>query len=303
MSQLPSFPVSAGGIRQVDLDTARPYAADAVPLNDCFFIGSLTGDTFSGAALRFGFALMCYCQEGEASFRRNGETGGLRAGDLLLEFGGHVIEPLHTSSDFRGFAIVASYAFMNECLSGLRHVWPYLLHLQKNPVVRLSAEEYDRLWENYRFVCGRMGEGASRFLRETVMSVFRITVFDIADLLERRFGPFHPEQGRAYTLFGEFLRLAGGNFHRHRDLNWYAGQLCVSAKYLSSVVRSVSGQTASEWMAGIVLAEAQNLLRTTDKSVKEISSALGFSSQSLFGVFFRKGTGLTPGGFRRQAGW
>ncbi|MCH5181138.1 MAG: helix-turn-helix domain-containing protein [Prevotellaceae bacterium] len=301
MPQRPHSSAPAGDIRQVDIESVRPYVRQAPPLGDCFVIDSLTGATFSGAALRFGFALMCYCRRGEAKFRRNGRIGELREGDLLLDFGGQVIEPLHTSPDFNGFVIVATHAFLSESLSSLRHIWPYLLQLQESPVVRLSAAEYVRLRENYLFVQRRMAEGGSDFLRETVLAMLRITLFDVADLLQRHFGPLQAGTGRDCTLFGDFLRLAADNFRAHRDLNWYAGRLCVSAKYLSAAVKGVSGRTASEWMAGMVLAEAQNLLRTTEKSVKEISSTLGFSSQSLFGVFFRKGTGLTPGSFRRQA--
>lgn len=289
------------GILQVDLETARPYAGSATPLSDCFAIESLTSSTFSGTALRLGLALMCYCQEGEARFRRSGREGRLGAGDLLLEFGGQLIEPLHTSDDFRGFAIVASHEFVGESLAGLRHLWPYLLRLLEEPVIHLEEDEYARLWNVYLFAREHTEGSSSRFLRETAVAVLRIALFDIADLLTDRFGPAPAGDSRAYGLFGDFMRLAGENFRRHRGTEWYAERLCVSAKHLSAAVKSVSGRTASEWTAGMTLAEAQNLLRTTDKSAKEISSALGFSSQSLFGVFFRKGTGLTPGEYRRKA--
>lgn len=301
MSSRPPHSPATEGIRQVDIENVRPYARFSAPIDDCLVIESLTGATFSGTALRFGFALMCYCRRGEAKFRRNGRTGELREGDLLLEFGGQVIEPLHTSADFSGFVIVATHAFLGESISNLRHIWPYLLQLQERPVVHLTPDEHDRLRENYTFVRRRIEQGRSSFLRETALAMLRVTLFDVADLLRRRFGAFEAATGRDYTLLGDFLRLAAENFAVHRDLNWYAGRLCVSAKHLSAAVKSVSGQTASEWIARMVLAEAQNLLRTTDKSVKEIASALGFSSQSLFGVFFRKGAGLTPGSFRRLA--
>ena len=60
------------------------------------------------------------------------------------------------------------------------------------------------------------------------------------------------------------------------------------------MVKEVSGRTASDHIAEMVLQEAKILLNHTDLSAAEIAYRLRFSEPSSFNRFFRKGSGHTP---------
>ncbi len=81
-------------------------------------------------------------------------------------------------------------------------------------------------------------------------------------------------------------------------MGFYAAQLNLTPKYLSTLIRQTSGRTASEWIDDYVILEAKNLLKYSTMSVQEIAYSLNFPNQSFFGKYFKNHTGQTPSGYR-----
>ena len=96
----------------------------------------------------------------------------------------------------------------------------------------------------------------------------------------------------------KFLSLVQQNFKKERFLEYYATKLDVTTKHLSRIVKSVTGFTGVEWIDRYVVLEAKVLLKSTNLTIQQIADELNFSSQSLFGKYFKKHTGLTPKDFR-----
>jgi AraC-like DNA-binding protein len=78
----------------------------------------------------------------------------------------------------------------------------------------------------------------------------------------------------------------------------YADKLCVHVNHLNRVIKSVTGKTTSEIIAGKMIEEAKRLLCTTELSIGEIGDILGFEEIASFSKFFRKHTGYCPKFFR-----
>ena len=58
-------------------------------------------------------------------------------------------------------------------------------------------------------------------------------------------------------LFDEFMSLLQQYSKRERNVSFYAKQLNITPKYLSSVVKAVSGKTAARWIDEAVILDAQ----------------------------------------------
>ena len=99
---------------------------------------------------------------------------------------------------------------------------------------------------------------------------------------------------RRVQIYRDFLSLLEQHFLRERNLAFYASQLCLTPKYLSTVVREVSGKHGAQWIDEYVTMEAKAMLRQGRYNIKQVSDALHFSSQSMFGRFFKKMPGYTP---------
>ncbi len=106
-------------------------------------------------------------------------------------------------------------------------------------------------------------------------------------------------QGRN-PLTGRFLALLARYHAERRDLEFYAGRLAMTPKYLSAAVKADTGRTAPEWIAEYVLMEARYYLKHTSLSVKEIAWELHFSNQMDFYRYFQRHGGISPSGYRSQ---
>lgn len=103
-----------------------------------------------------------------------------------------------------------------------------------------------------------------------------------------------------HTYVRSFLRLLRSHYNTHRTIAFYADKLFLSPKYLSSIVKDVTGHSAADWIDHIVITEAKNLLRYSGLNIQQIAYRLNFSSQSAFGKYFKHFTGLSPTEFQKS---
>lgn len=75
--------------------------------------------------------------------------------------------------------------------------------------------------------------------------------------------------------------------------------MCITSKYLTVVVKAVSGKTPSEWIREETVKEIERMLCHTQKSIKEIASELNFSNISFFGKYFKAYKGISPKHYRK----
>lgn len=103
---------------------------------------------------------------------------------------------------------------------------------------------------------------------------------------------------RQEQLSKDFFFLLLQNYKVEHDVTFYAGQLFVTPKYLSTVVRKITGSPVQDWVARLLLFSAKYLLKSSRLSVQQISDQLHFSTPSSFIRFFHRLTGMTPREYR-----
>ena len=81
-------------------------------------------------------------------------------------------------------------------------------------------------------------------------------------------------------------------------LNECADELNVTPTYIWKILKAERGKTFSEYQEEYKIEEAKKLLQT-NLSVADIANELGYTNAQNFIRFFSKGTGLTPGKYRK----
>lgn len=79
-----------------------------------------------------------------------------------------------------------------------------------------------------------------------------------------------------------------------------AQTLYLSPNYLSSRFHRESGMTLRTFISQQRISKAKDYLKKTDRSILDISTFLGFSSQAYFQNVFKKMTGMTPKEYRER---
>ena len=106
---------------------------------------------------------------------------------------------------------------------------------------------------------------------------------------------------RQEETVSRFLDLLYAHHKRERSVAFYAGELCMTPKYLSRIVREVTGRSALESIEDYVVTEAKAMLNSTSMTVQQISDGLNFPSQSVFGKYFKRVTGMSPKEYRDRS--
>lgn len=100
-----------------------------------------------------------------------------------------------------------------------------------------------------------------------------------------------PIMGRDREICQYFLKLIASHYITHKRVSDYARLLSITPTHLNQVVKRSSGYSASYHIQQYIVREAKQLALDTDKSMKEIASALGFDDPAHFSKFFKKITG------------
>ncbi|SHE78655.1 helix-turn-helix domain-containing protein [Pedobacter caeni] len=83
-------------------------------------------------------------------------------------------------------------------------------------------------------------------------------------------------------------------------VQYFAERLHLSPKYLSTMLKTLTGQTAQQFIHGNLIELAKEKLSVTDLNVSEIAYKLGFEYSQSFNKLFKSKTSLTPLEFRKS---
>ena len=144
----------------------------------------------------------------------------------------------------------------------------------------------------------------THFSFDIVSGLIAATIYKVGDIMYHYLAE-HPEEqnnshNRAEEYFKQFTHLLGEHFREERSVGFYARQLCITPKYLTTLIKRISGQSVSEWIDNYVILEAKTLLKYSTMSIQEIAYYLNFPNQSFFGSYFKRNTGMSPSQYKAQ---
>lgn len=177
--------------------------------------------------------------------------------------------------------------------------------MQKNPCITMTQEETDNLMKNYR----SMSEDlvfyrGTEFYDDIIVSYISLAALKVSSIISSHHWPVSEITKNFYqsaeSHFDTFLSLLSGHFKEERHIGFYASRMCITPKYLTTLVKKTSGKSATEWINDYVILEAKHLLKFSQMSIQEISYYLSFPNASFFTQYFRRQTGMTPGKYRIQ---
>lgn len=95
-------------------------------------------------------------------------------------------------------------------------------------------------------------------------------------------------------LIYEAEKFIDENFEKGITVSEVTKNIGVSLSYLSRIFREETGNTLINYINQKKIEKAKVYLRSTDKKIYEIASALGFENTTYFSYFFKKSTGMSP---------
>jgi len=242
---------------------------------------------------------ICICVQGKCRIIFNHQQCCIQKGDMCIFFPHMLMQTDRKSDDFEAFCIVTEIDIKREVR--VPSAASLFLYIMENPCISLDEKTLQRML-NYCRIFSEFESKGHPYREQIVHHLSMMIYYEIFDIYPHSKTLAMSTHTRQEAMFRKFLLLVSQHYLREREIGYYASQLCVTPKYLSSVVRSVSGNSAAWWINQTVITHAKNLLKTDSQlTIQQISDKLNFPNPSFFGQYFKRRVGMTPKEFRRTA--
>ena len=243
-----------------------------------------------------------YCSSGSCTLRINMKDYEIRPNDLLCILPEQWISLVKSDNFHCSFVIMTAELSM-QLLPKVQNLYDIFLFLRKNPCIHLDDAEINLIRSYQAFLKERHRDPHGMFMREIQQHLLMSLLYELCDIAGRVILQQHDKpMNRKEEYAEQFLLDLSMNYRRERGVGFYAERLHITPKYLSGIVKEVSGRHATEWIEEVVISEAKNMLTNSSLTIQEISNELNFCNQSFFGKYFKEHTGQSPKSFRAAAG-
>ena len=239
--------------------------------------------------------------EGETSLTSNLQEFRLKKDSLFIFSPKHILQ-VQSNNRFKAHLIVIAPDFLKRINIDTKRMMPLFLQFGSLPCMELTQAESQSLRSFISMVEQELKGSETDFSSEIIGGLIAATIYKVGDVLYNYLSE-HPEvqnpiHNRAEEYFKQFTHLLGEHYRTERSVGFYARQLCITPKYLTTLIKRISGKSVSEWIDNYVILEAKTLLKYSNMSVQEIAYYLNFPNQSFFGKYFKNHTGMTPTAYR-----
>lgn len=239
---------------------------------------------------------VCFmCTSGMIELEIDLKSYTLHSGDSAMLLSGSFCMVKKIAADSKVIFIAINPDFL-KYMGNAKTIIEHVNRLKEQPVQTLCEEDLNENVMIYREIKKKLctpdysfkEEVAKSYLHIMLCNFFHHFANNAEDIADKQ------PQSRREELFVNFIKLVKDNYLTDRTISFYADKLCVSPKYLSSIVHQVSGKYATDWINQYVILEAKSMLRMESVAIKDVSNRLNFANQSFFAKFFKQHTGYTP---------
>ncbi len=255
--------------------------------------------------------VMLFCINGSIRLSVNLNEYEIKEGELIVCMAGDLVKVSRPDASVCGelhfVMLVMSHEFASDLRIDFKRILNEGILPMSTPVIRIDKSVWEILGEHLRLI-GKVASAKGELYKDSVRSLVSSLVSVLGSQWLAEVGNLKAEEGAAVNsgsnhkrlVFEQFLKLVSENYSQQRQMAFYADKLCLSPKYLSKLVKEVSGKLAPEWIESYVMLEAKHLLKYSHMSIKEIVYRLNFPNQSVFYKYFKAHTGMTPTDYRNS---
>lgn len=289
-----------GNIRKVDIGDLSGIG-DSLSIKNFYLAYRMNADKVFGNGSSFifnGFSIIL-CLGGKWELRIGGQHYCATCGTLLIMAPNQLTETVSVSEDLTTKSIIVSLDVI------LEHPSPVDINILniafRKPVINLDAAETAHLSEYFDLIEKEYRENDNFYREEIAKTLLYVLMLEICNAYRKLSGIYSgTAKPRQEQFTDDFFKLLTANYKTEHNVGFYADKLNRTPKYLSETIKRLSGRSVPDWINTMLVSEIKLLLKTTDKTILEISEELNFSSPSVFVQFFRHHTGTTPLQYRKQ---
>lgn len=245
------------------------------------------------------------CTAGRAKAMINLKECDVEPHMLAVNLPENITQVVWVSDDFQGHIVVVSQEFLRSVHIDLRNTISLYMYIKDHPIFRLDEPTVSLLTRFHRLIQDSVEEisapWAGSMHQEVVNGLVCTFMYRCCELLNNiPLEDARTVKSRREVLFRQFIELLNQYHGEERSVGFYADKMHITPKYMSSLMKEMTGRTAAEWIDEYVILEAKTLLKYSGLSIQEVAYRLNFSTQSFFGKYFKQHTGMSPGQYKMK---
>ncbi len=251
----------------------------------------------SHSLTKTGRCIVCYCLSGNADIEVNLTKHIFVKSEIIMLFPNQIVQQKKVSDDFSVMYFSISSAILQEVT--FRFPPSFINFLQYHFYYRVSEDMIREEQIRFSDIHKKFNDTKSFCRRELLMNLLRIYFLEMYDRI-RKDDLMHTSfsYDRKTELYEEFTNLVIRNYKTNREVRFYAGQLCISPKYLTGITSAISGYSAKQWIDDYVILELKVRLKSSGDSLQKIADEFYFSDLAYMSNYFKSKTGISPSEFR-----
>ena len=167
-----------------------------------------------------------------------------------------------------------------------------------NESLHLSPKEEEILKSIFRNIQAEYNNNQDEFSKELIISQLDTLLKYIDRFYKRQFLNRQEINQELFRRFKNILEVYFESNHFEEkgipSVEWLAGQLGVSHRYMSDTIKAETGKTAVDQINLYLIEEAKNLLLAPNATVSDTAYKLGFEYPQYFSRLFKKKVGISP---------
>lgn len=292
-------------IKNIDIKTLQLYSGGNSYVDDYLFMTDNLENILQGNRIvQLKVFLMMYCVEGEIQLNLNNITYYLKENGVLWGVANMLLGEVTASSACRLKIICFSGRFINRLTQTDKYVWKSFHYLHWNPIKYLNEKEKDLLDKYLDLIEGKIVEKEEPYQKDILLYLSSAFFTELVAAVNRKLLLYEEGSRRCVNqpdfIFKRFIEALTADNGRHRTLEYYADQFCYSPKYLSRIIKRVSGKNALTLIHDNAIEHIIQELKFSSKSIKEIAADFEFSNVSFFAQYVKKHLGVTPSEYRNN---
>ncbi len=259
-------------------------------------------DIMLAGSIRTSMVAAVICTAGCMKIGMNGSKYEVAGNNIFILPPNVYLDEVSMDEDFNGLFFALSYVKFEKTIMSGRGLWPLMMYTRTHPVIKMNEQEMKLALDYFSIVREKLASPRDFYYKEIMLHLMETVFYEICVIINRNLdaNTLTVIAKQKDLVFKNFLNLLATESIHSRNVASYAEMLCVSPKYLSHAVQTLSGKPALAWILEYATDAIAHELRYSDRSIKEIANAFEFSSISAFSKFVRTRLGCSPRYYRSK---
>lgn len=231
------------------------------------------------------FTEIFYVIQGSGTFLLDDETFPIAAGDMIIVAPNveHTEQSLNLAPLEYTVLGIDGITFLDSENPNSRILYNYSQRKDVRHILNLILQESQLEQPGYDLVC------------QYLLDVLLIQI-----MRRQKLVPAPISSAKMTKECGQVKRYLDANYSDNINLDMLASMTHMNKYYLVHAFTKYTGLSPINYLIDQRIKIGKNLLVTTNHSISQIASSIGFSSQSYFAQAFKKEVGMTPGEYRKS---